>query len=104
MRGAVRGAGGDVRQKLEQGKEGLGKGPKTGRPLLATPARLIRITLSLRPGEDDDLLAFFESIPTGRRAQAVLTALRQGGVGEMSRGTAAIDEVDLLAMLDDLLF
>jgi hypothetical protein len=65
--------------------------------------RLIRITLSLRPGEDDDLLAFFETIPAGGRARAVMTALRQGGVGETAVG-GKFDEAELLAALDDLLF
>jgi hypothetical protein len=81
----------------------MGRGDGPGRPPLAVPARLIRITLSLRPGEDDDLLAFFDRLSAGGRARAVVTALRQGGVGETAVG-AAFDEAELLAALDDLLF
>ncbi len=82
----------------------MGRGDGPGRPPLDVPARLIRITLSLRPGEDDDLLAFFDQLPAGSRARAVVTALRQGsGMGETTVGKA-FDESDLLAALDDLLF
>jgi hypothetical protein len=81
----------------------MGRGDGPGRPPLAVPARLIRITLSLRPGEDDDLLVFFDELPAGSRARAVVTALRQGGVRETAVG-GAFDEVELLAALDDLLF
>jgi hypothetical protein len=81
----------------------MGRGDGPGRPPLDVPARLIRITLSLRPGEDDDLLVFFDRLPAGGRARAVVTALRQGGVGEAAVG-AVFDEAELLAALDDLLF
>lgn len=81
----------------------MGRGDGPGRPSLDVPARLVRITLSLRPGEDDDLLAFFDGLPIGSRARAVVTALRQGGVGETAVG-GAFDEADLFAALDDLLF
>lgn len=81
----------------------MGRGDGPGRPPLDVPARLIRITLSLRPGEDDDLLAFFDRLPAGGRARAVVTALRQGGVGEAAVGQP-FDEAELLAALDDLLF
>ena len=81
----------------------MGRGDGPGRPSLAVPARLIRITLSLRPGEDDDLLAFFDGLPAGSRARTVVTALRQGGVRETAVNQA-FDEVELLAALDDLLF
>lgn len=82
----------------------MGRGDGPGRPPLAVPARLIRITLSLRPGEDDDLLVFFDELPAGSRAQAVVTALRQGsGVGETAV-SQPFDETELLAALEDLLF
>jgi len=38
----------------------------------------IVLTLVLRPGRDDDLVQFFESIPHGRRAEAVKATLRGG--------------------------
>jgi hypothetical protein len=80
------------------------EGKKIGRPPLAAPARLFRLTLSLRPGEDDDLIAFFEELPAGSRARAVVTALRQGGVGERRGLQQEIDEAELTAMLEELLF
>ncbi len=82
----------------------MGRGDGPGRPPLDVPARLIRITLSLRPGEDDDLLVFFDRLPAGSRARAVVTALRQGGgVGETAV-SQPFDETELLAALEDLLF
>jgi hypothetical protein len=56
---------------------------KQGRPRQVVPTRLVRITLSLRPGQDADLLAFFERLPAGQRAQAVKRALRRSGIGWM---------------------
>jgi hypothetical protein len=82
----------------------MGRGDGPGRPLLAIPTRLVRITLSLRPGEDDDLLAFFSRLPPGGRAQAVVTALRQGGMGEKTAVGGTLDEAELAAALEDLLF
>lgn len=75
-----------------------------GRPCLATTVHAIHITLSLREGEDDDLIAFFAQHPPRRRARAVITALRQGGVGEETTVGGTFDEAELLAALDDLLF
>lgn len=40
----------------------------------------IVITLRLVPGEDDDLLDFFRSMPAGRKALAVKAGLRSGGI------------------------
>ncbi|MCP4428263.1 MAG: hypothetical protein GY803_27560 [Chloroflexi bacterium] len=50
------------------------------RPRLNKPSKVVRLALSLREGEDDDLIAFFQRIPARGRARAVMTALRQGGV------------------------
>lgn len=52
---------------------------KRGRPRLPARARRVQITLSLRWGKDDDLLAFFDRLPEGQRAQAVMDALRGSG-------------------------
>ena len=38
-----------------------------------------RVTLLLWEGEDDDLIAFLESLPERKRAAGVKTALRNGG-------------------------
>jgi hypothetical protein len=40
----------------------------------------ILIRLTLRPGRDDDLIAFFENLPPGHRASAVMTAMRSGNL------------------------
>ena len=80
----------------------MARGDGPGRPPLAVPSRLVRITLSLRPGEDDDLLDFFDAIPPGGRAQAVVVALRQGGVGPAG-GDTVVDDDLVAAALDDFL-
>lgn len=49
-----------------------------GRPRLPDPTRQVHVTLSLRPGEDDDLIHFFASIPERMRATAIKTILRSG--------------------------
>ena len=56
---------------------------KRGRSRLIPATRRIRLTLSLRPGRDADLLDFFARIPPGQRAQAVKQALRRSGIGYM---------------------
>ena len=80
----------------------MARGDGPGRPPLAIPSRLVRITLSLRPDEDDDLLAFFDAIPPGGRAQAVMIALRQGGVDAVV-AAKSVDETQTLLALDDLI-
>jgi hypothetical protein len=82
----------------------MGRGDGPGRPMLEMAVQRIQITLSLREGEDDDLIAFFAHHPPRKRAQAVVVALRQGGVAMAGGVTPVIDEVELAAMLDDLIF
>ena len=53
---------------------------RRGRPALTGRLVEIHIHLRLRAGEDDDLLAFFEQLPAGRRTVALKTALRAGGM------------------------
>ena len=63
---------------------------------------LIRISLTLHEGEDDDLIDWFDSIPDGKRANLVKTALRQGGVTHQKE----VEEMDELISddyLDELL-
>ena len=48
------------------------------RPKLNTPLRRFYINLTLREGEDDDLIAFFERIPERQRVLAIKLALRTG--------------------------
>jgi hypothetical protein len=39
--------------------------------------------LRLHPGEDDDLIDFFASLPERGRARAVMTALRTGNIAQI---------------------
>lgn len=48
------------------------------RPKLAVPVRRYYINLTLREGEDDDLIAFLEHVPVRQRVRAVKDALRAG--------------------------
>lgn len=50
------------------------------RPRAATQAIVVQVKLSLHPGEDDDLLKFFEQVPPRLRVAAVKQALRSGGM------------------------
>jgi hypothetical protein len=73
-----------------------------GRPPLSCPITTIHITLNLRGGDDDDLRHFFEVIPPRRRAMALKTALRAGGV-TIAAGNTALDD-DLSEAAASLLF
>jgi len=53
-------------------------GRKGGRPRRETV--VVRVKLRLHPGEDDDLIAFFASLPKRGRARAVIGALRSGDI------------------------
>ena len=66
-----------------------------GRPKLECQVMQIRVTLSLREGEDDDLLMFFTGIPNGRRASALKMALRAGGTSLMDAMSPPNDDLDL---------
>ena len=57
-----------------------------GRPPNENETVHISIRLSLHPGRDDDLITFFESLPWGTRATAVMAAMRSGNL------SAATDE------------
>jgi len=68
---------------------------KGGRPRRETV--VVRIKLRLHPGEDDDLIAFFASLPERGRARAVIGALRAGNINQV-----LIDEgIDDDQMADD---
>jgi len=51
---------------------------KGGRPRRETV--VVRVKLRLHPGEDDDLIDFFASLPKRGRARAVIGALRSGDI------------------------
>ena len=76
---------------------------RRGRPrsLRASSAYLIRIKMRLYPGEDDDLIAFFATIPRGLRAAMVKQALRSGT--QMARETSTPDDDELLDALESFL-
>lgn len=64
------------------------------RPTLDERPQHYRLTLCLRPGEDDDLIAWLDSLPGRGRASAVVAALRDGGVTAECNGQV-IDEEQL---------
>ncbi len=70
---------------------------------MARPRRpnvlIVPLKLWLLPGRDDDLIQYLESIPPGRRAAAVMQAMR-GGLLNQAPAPAEHDEVD--GILDQL--
>ena len=66
---------------------------RRGRPPLACQVFTIHVTLNLREGDDDDLLRFFTNLPPRRRAAALKSALRVGGMAVMAQDTALEDEL-----------
>ena len=50
------------------------------RPRLEFETVIIRTSISLRPGEDNDLIAFFEKIPPRKFAAAIKKAMRSGAL------------------------
>ena len=78
--------------------------PRPGRPRSprAASAQIVRIKLRLYPGEDDDLIGFFASIPPRLRALSVKLALRSG-VQSATTDTESHDET-LLDNLDEFVF
>jgi hypothetical protein len=65
---------------------------RRGRPPLPARPQRVRIHLWLRPGEDDDLIAFFRQVPLGRRPSAIKTALRTGGMQSDALTAAGEDD------------
>ena len=76
-----------------------------GRPTLAEldiERVLIRISLTLHEGEDDDLIDWFDSIPHRKRANYVKVALRQEGMTSQDQ-QEEVEEFISDDLLDDLL-
>jgi hypothetical protein len=69
--------------------------PKLDRPIT------VQVKLTLRPGLDDDLIAFFQTCPDRLRVASVKQALRSGGLH--ITGEAEISDDDVLATLDGFL-
>ena len=60
---------------------GTVKKNRVGRPRRETV--VVMVKLRLHPGEDDDLIDFFASLPDRGRARAVITALRTGNITQV---------------------
>ena len=64
---------------------------------------MVNVKLILYPQEDDDLIAFFGSLPLRGRAAAVKMAMRSGHI-EVVLDETLPDDDEVAAALDDLLF
>jgi hypothetical protein len=73
-----------------------------GRPPATTPAWECHIHLRLREGEDDDLIAFLSNLPTRKRAAALKSAIRSGGM-IFSQVDDGLDDEALLSDIDNFL-
>lgn len=73
---------------------------KRGRPRKTAETRHFWIHLSLTVGEDDDLIAYLEGVPKGKRAAGIL-ALCQGS--SVLTSEIVDEEEDLFAELENLL-
>jgi hypothetical protein len=71
---------------------------RRGRPPSPRAAVDVQIKLRLYQGEDDDLIAFFSSIPDGLRAVSVKGALRDGA--RVEEDASSSDDDELLDALD----
>ena len=71
------------------------------RQKLEQRTHIVQVKLSLRPGEDDDLIEFFDQVPTRLRVAAVKQALRSGGMSLKIEDLPSDDEVE--TALDGLL-
>ena len=65
-----------------------------GRPRLSSPPTIIQVKIRLYPGQDDDLIAFFASIPARLRATMVKQALRSGASVEEAPDEDLFDALD----------
>ena len=73
------------------------------RPRLGITVHQVRLTLSLREGEDDDLIDFMQRLPYRGRAAAVKTALRTGNLNAALSADGPDDD-ELADALEDFLF
>ena len=76
---------------------------RTGRPAQVIPPVEVHVHLRLRPGEDDDLIAFFRNPEMRCMARAVKAALRMGGMPADSVETVPVDDGADEALADLLL-
>lgn len=73
-----------------------------GRPRLDVNVHRFHVNLTLREGEDDDLITFFSSIPDRHRVAAIKMALRSGNM-QLAMATDLPDDEELADALDELL-
>ena len=71
-----------------------------GRPKLPYNVIVIRISLTLREGDDDDLIEYFSQLPPGKRAVALRIALRTGASLHTSGLNDPFDGLD--NMMDEI--
>jgi hypothetical protein len=76
------------------------RGP--GRPPHDEETIYVQIKLSLRPGRDADLIDFFNSLPHGSRATAVMAAMRSGNLSAAA-DPDYVSDADMTDALDALL-
>jgi hypothetical protein len=72
-----------------------------GRPRRKKTPVVHQVKLLLYPGEDDDLIAFFASIPARCKASAVKAAMRSGSLNVVS--DVSIEDDEMEAALDGFL-
>ena len=73
-----------------------------GRPAPPEPEVRVVVHLRLREGQDNDLIAFFASLPPRQRALRLKLALRSGGMQSTS-AVAEIPDDELNEALDGFL-
>ena len=77
---------------------------KRGRKKKAGVRHLYRISLPLWEGEDDDLIAFLEGLPSRKRAAGIKLALRSGGaLADLQPTDLNNDDEDLDFDMDEFL-
>jgi type II secretory pathway component PulC len=72
-----------------------------GRKKLEENAIIISTRITLRPGEDDDLIAAFQRIPPRKFSAFIKTGLRSGGLTVNINGLP--DDADLAESLESFL-
>jgi len=76
-----------------------------GRPARSEPLVRIVLSLRLRVGEDDDLIAFFQAIPSRQRSQRIKQTLRSGaGAVTDTPSAESIPDHEMDEALDSFLF
>jgi hypothetical protein len=71
------------------------------RKQLEPPAQVIRTAITLRDGEDDDLIAAFARVPPRKFAAFIKSAIRSGGLQVVIEGLP--DDNDLAESLGNFL-